>query len=209
MIRAEIRFKNSAFIDALKSSGYESIAEFSRESKISYSYLIEYANLRHVFKDKEVKQRMIDLLDSDEWTLFEQYRDLLEKEGVINNKIVTDIPIDKIVSLSSAKVMQLESYEDIECDTELDSLRMDMNKSLRSLKDRERVMIEMSFGLGKYSKSYSLQEIADKYSLSRERTRQIMQKALRRLKHRTRSDRLIKYVSIEKESTDEKGETND
>ena len=209
MIRAEIRFKNSAFIDALKSSGYESIAEFSRESKISYSYLIEYANLRHVFKDKEVKQRMIDLLDSDEWTLFEQYRELLEKEGVIKNKIVTDIPIDKIVSLSSAKVMQLESYEDIECDTELDSLRMDMNKSLRSLKDRERVMIEMSFGLGKYSKSYSLQEIADKYSLSRERTRQILQKGLRRLKHRTRSDRLIKYVSIEKELTDEKGEPND
>ena len=209
MIRAEIRFKNSAFIDALKSSGYESIAEFSRESKISYSYLIEYANLRHVFKDKEVKQRMIDLLDSDEWTLFEQYRELLEKEGVIKNKIVTDIPIDKIVSLSSAKVMQLESYEDIECDTELDSLRMDMNKSLRSLKDRERVMIEMSFGLGKYSKSYSLQEIADKYSLSRERARQILQKGLRRLKHRTRSDRLMKYVSIEKESTDEKGETND
>ena len=209
MIRAEIRFKNSAFIDALKNSEYKSIAEFSRESKISYSYLIEYANLRHVFKDKEVKQRMIDLLDSDEWTLFEQYRELLEKEGVINNKIVTDIPIDKIVSLSSAKVMQLESYEDIECDTELDSLRMDMNKSLRSLKDRERVMIEMSFGLGKYSKSYSLQEIADKHSITRERTRQIMQKALRRLKHRTRSDRLIKYVSIEKESTDEKGETND
>ena len=209
MIRAEIRFKNSAFIDALKSSGYASIAEFSRESKISYSYLIEYANLRHVFKDKEVKQRMIDLLDSDEWTLFEQYRELLEKEGVINNKIVTDIPIDKIVSLSSAKVMQLESYEDIECDTELDSLRIDINKCLHSLKDRERVMIEMSFGLGKYSKSYSLQEIADKYSLSRERARQVLQKGLRRLKHRTRSDRLIKYVSIEKESTDEKGETND
>jgi len=199
MIRAEIRFKNSAFIDALKSSGYESIAEFSRESKISYSYLIKYANLRHVFKDKEVKQRMIDLLCSDEWTLFEQYRDLLEKEGVINNKIVTDIPIDKIVSLSSAKVMQLESYEDIECDTELDSLRMDMNESLRSLKNRERVVIEMTYGLGKYSKSYTLQEIADKYSISRERTRQILNKALRRLKHRTRSDRLIKYVSIEKE----------
>ena len=209
MIRAEIRFKNSAFIDALKSSGYESIAEFSRESKISYSYLIKYANLRHVFKDKEVKQRMIDLLCSDEWTLFEQYRDLLEKEGVINNKIVTDIPIDKIVSLSSAKVMQLESYEDIECDTELDSLRMDMNESLRSLKNRERVVIEMTYGLGKYSKSYSLQEIADKYSLSRERTRQILQKGLRRLKHRTRSDRLIKYVRIEKELTDEKGEIND
>ena len=142
---------------------------------------------------------MIDLLCSDEWTLFEQYRDLLEKEGVINNKIVTDIPIDKIVSLSSAKVMQLESYEDIECDTDLDSLRMDMNESLRSLKNRERVVIEMTYGLGKYSKSYSLQEIADKYSLSRERTRQILQKGLRRLKHRTRSDRLIKYVRIEKE----------
>ena len=209
MIRAEIRFKNSAFIDALKSSGYESIAEFSRESKISYSYLIEYANLRHVFKDKEIKQRMIDLLDSDEWTLFEQYRELLEKEGVINNKIVTDIPIDKIVSLSSAKVIQLESYEDIECDTELDSLRMDMNKSLRSLKNRERVVIEMTYGLGKYSKSYSLQEIADKYSLSRERTRQIMQKALRRLKHRTRSDRLIKYVSIKKEVKIEEENEND
>ena len=53
MIRAEVRFKNSAFMKALERSKYNSIAEFSRESGIGYQYLVEYANLRHSFKKIE------------------------------------------------------------------------------------------------------------------------------------------------------------
>ena len=49
MIRAEIRFKNSTFISELKRNGYKSIADFARQSEISYSALIDYANLKLIF----------------------------------------------------------------------------------------------------------------------------------------------------------------
>ena len=73
MIRAELRFKNASFVNALKENGYKSIAEFSRDSNISYGTLIEYANLKKVIKNKEQRHKMIELLNSDEWTLLLQY----------------------------------------------------------------------------------------------------------------------------------------
>ena len=73
MIRAEVRFKNSEFIKALERNGYESIAEFSRASEVNYQYLIEYANLRHVFKDLKTKVKIATLLNSDLHTLFDKY----------------------------------------------------------------------------------------------------------------------------------------
>ena len=65
MIRAEIRFKNSAFIKALEKNGYDSIAEFSRAVDVNYISLVEYANLRYIFKDIKVKVRIAELLNSD------------------------------------------------------------------------------------------------------------------------------------------------
>ena len=40
--------------------------------------LIEYANLKYLFKG-EAKEKIINLLNSDEWSLFEQYREVIEK----------------------------------------------------------------------------------------------------------------------------------
>ena len=65
MIRAELKFKNAGFINALKQSGYKSIAEFSRASGIPYSSLIEYASLRSLINNVNQKQKMIKLLKSD------------------------------------------------------------------------------------------------------------------------------------------------
>ena len=100
MIRAELKFKNAAFINALEKIGYKSIAEFSRQSEIKYQSLIEYANLRYLFEEQETKAKMIALLESDDWTLFEQYRGVIEKNNGASNKITTDIPTEKFISIS-------------------------------------------------------------------------------------------------------------
>ena len=132
MIRAELKFKNAAFINALKNSGYKSIAEFSRISGLSYNTLIEYANLKKVIKNVNQRQKMIELLDSDEWTLFLQYDELLEKEGVIKT-ITTDIPVNKLVSLTSKEVLQIETDQNIEQTTDRESLQTDIQKSLSTV----------------------------------------------------------------------------
>ena len=194
MIRAEIRFKNSEFIVALKRNGYRSVADFSRQSEISYHLLIEYANLHMVFTDDKIKQKMIEMLDSDEWTLFEQYREVVEKENGIK-KITTDIPIDKIISLEDKSLLMLESSNAVDENMIKESLKEDMSTVLNKLKNREKKIIKMYFGIGNdYAHCMNLDEIAKEVGLSRERTRQIKEKALRRLRHRSNSGKLVSYV---------------
>jgi len=65
---------------------------------------------------------------------------------------------------------------------------------MSSLKDRERKIIELFFGFNDTNKEYSLNEIAKKYSLTRERVRQIKEKAMRRLRHRARATRLEEFI---------------
>ena len=194
MIRAEIRFKNSAFMSALERNGYKSIAEFSRQSGLSYSLLIEYANLKHIFEGKERRKLIIRLLDSDEWTLFEQYREVVERENKVE-KIVTDIPIDKIISLDSKKLLQLESPDSIDEAMIKESLEIDISFLLSTLKDRERDVLKMFFGIDR-PYPLDLNEIAEKIGLTRERVRQIKEKGVRRLRHSGRSDRLRPYMGI-------------
>tara|TARA_Y100000310_G_scaffold195667_1_gene195650 strand:+ start:490 stop:1230 length:741 start_codon:yes stop_codon:yes gene_type:complete len=194
MIRAEIRFKNSAFISALEKNRYKSIAEFSRQSGIGYHLLIDYANLKLIFEDEERKQKMMELLNSDEWTLFEQYREVVERENKIE-KIVTDIPVDKIISLESNKLLQLESPDGIDESMIKESLEIDISAALEILKDREREVLKMFFGIDRL-RSLDLDEIAEEIGLSRERVRQIKEKALRRLRHRTISRRLSEYMGV-------------
>jgi len=199
MIRAEIRFKNSAFVSALERCGYGSIADFSRQSGISYSVLIEYANLKLIFKDEERKQKMIRMLDSDEWTLFEQYREVVEKENGVK-KIVTDIPIDKIISLEDRSLLMLESPDGVDESMMKESLEDEVSAVLDTLKDREKEVLKMYYGIGSVDADcMDLNEIAEKVGLTRERTRQIKEKAVRRLRHRTNSRRLRHYLGQEKE----------
>ena len=208
MIRAEIRFKNASFISALKNCGYKSIKHFSRESGISYHNLINYANLEMIFDSTynthdtlatdytETKKLMMKLLCSDEWTLFEQYRDIVGDKSQ-PKKIVTDIPVDKIVSLQNKNVLKLEASNPIDEILINDSLKTDMADILNSLKHRERELLQRLFGIG-YDKEYTLDETAEIYGLTRERICQIRDKAFRRIKHWSRADKLVGYVGLKK-----------
>ncbi len=62
----------------------------------------------------------------------------------------------------------------------LESLRREIDRVLTHLDQRERDIVRMSFGLG--CAEMSLDEIASKFELTRERVRQIREKAIRRLK---------------------------
>ena len=193
MIRAEIRFKNSEFIVALKGSGYRSIADFSRQSEIPYQALIDYANLKMVFTDDKIKQKMIEMLDSDEWTLFEQYREVVERENGVT-KIVTDIPMDQIISLSDKKLLQIESPDGVDEFMIKESLGQEIVEALDTLKDREKQVLKLYFGVDG-EEEMALDEIGVEFGITRERVRQIKEKALRRLRHRSRSANLEPYLN--------------
>ena len=74
-----------------------------------------------------------------------------------------------------------------------ESLSREIQRSLSTLTEKERDVINLYFGLG-MAHGLTLEEIATKFDLTRERVRQIKEKAIRRLKHTSRSKLLKAYL---------------
>ena len=74
-----------------------------------------------------------------------------------------------------------------------DSLRSEIERALATLQEREAEVIKLYFGLNK-EHSLTLEEIGEKFNLTRERVRQIKEKAIRRLRHASRSKNLRAYL---------------
>ncbi len=74
-----------------------------------------------------------------------------------------------------------------------ESLKEEVKRALATLSDREAEVIRLYFGLSK-EHSLTLEEIGEKFNLTRERVRQIKEKAIRRLRHASRSKNLRSYL---------------
>jgi RNA polymerase primary sigma factor len=89
----------------------------------------------------------------------------------------------------------LENEDEESPDTGLmnDSLRKEVQRALSTLTKREADVITLYFGLnGEHA--MTLEEIGEKFNLTRERVRQIKEKAIRRLRHTSRSKALKTYL---------------
>ncbi|MBM4178340.1 MAG: sigma-70 family RNA polymerase sigma factor [Ignavibacteria bacterium] len=80
-------------------------------------------------------------------------------------------------------------------DSELmrESLRVEVQQVLNTLSEREAEVIRLYFGLDD-QQALTLEEIGEKFNLTRERVRQIKEKAIRRLRHASRSKALRTYL---------------
>ncbi|MEE3479957.1 MAG: sigma-70 family RNA polymerase sigma factor, partial [Succiniclasticum sp.] len=74
----------------------------------------------------------------------------------------------------------------------MESLREEINRALLTLNERERNIIEAFFGINQ--PEMTLEEIGEKFNLTRERVRQIKEKAIRRLRHNTKNKLLKSYL---------------
>ena len=74
-----------------------------------------------------------------------------------------------------------------------ESLREEIEQALSTLSEREAEVIKLYFGLDKEN-SLTLEEIGERFNLTRERVRQIKEKAIRRLRHTSRSKNLKAYL---------------
>ncbi len=73
-----------------------------------------------------------------------------------------------------------------------ESLATEIERALATLTERERDIIRLFFGIG--CQDMTLEEIGEKFGLTRERVRQIKEKAIRRLRHTSRSKLLKSYL---------------
>lgn len=74
----------------------------------------------------------------------------------------------------------------------MESLAREIERSLATLTERESDIIRMFFGIG--CQEMTLEEIGERFGLTRERVRQIKEKAIRRLRHTSRSKLLKTYL---------------
>jgi RNA polymerase primary sigma factor len=74
-----------------------------------------------------------------------------------------------------------------------ESLRIEVKRALKTLSDREAEVIKLYFGLDR-EHPLTLEEIGERFNLTRERVRQIKEKAIRRLRHTSRSRMLRSYL---------------
>ena len=74
-----------------------------------------------------------------------------------------------------------------------ESLKMEIERAFSKLTQREAEVVRLYFGIGR-EHSLTLEEIGEKFNLTRERVRQIKEKAIRRLRHTSRSKTLKPYL---------------
>jgi RNA polymerase primary sigma factor len=106
-----------------------------------------------------------------------------------------DAPLKDGDDSSSTMYDVLQTNDTPSPDTELitESLRKEIERSLQTLTSREADVIRLYFGLGG-EHPLTLEEIGERFDLTRERVRQIKEKAIRRLKHTSRSRILKSYL---------------
>jgi RNA polymerase primary sigma factor len=104
-----------------------------------------------------------------------------------------DEPFKEEEGNSLLDVIESDRYQPPDGSLMQESLRVEIEKVLSTLKPREAEIIRLYFGLDG-DRPLTLEEIGEHFKLTRERVRQIKEKALRRLRHRSRLEPLRKYL---------------
>ena len=130
-------------------------------------------------------QELADILETDE----EKVREALGTNG---KKVSVDAPFQDEESGSLIDIMTDETAPATDNKMERESLSKDLDAALGTLSDRERQVLKMLFGIG--CNEMIADEGANTLSLTRERVRQIKERALKRLRESNNIDILAKYL---------------
>ncbi|MFH1373922.1 MAG: sigma-70 family RNA polymerase sigma factor, partial [bacterium] len=113
---------------------------------------------------------------------------------ISNSHLSLDAPFSTSEDNSLIDVLEDEMQPSPDESLLSQSLRVEIEKALDSLTTREAEVINLYFGLHG-DKALTLEEIGARFSLTRERVRQIKEKAIRRLRHASRSRSLRAYLN--------------
>jgi len=107
--------------------------------------------------------------------------------------VSVDAPLTQDEDLKFLDVFVTEDNMPTDSGLLKESLGKEIQRSLATLSEKERDVINMYYGIGT-NHEYTLEEIGAEFDLTRERVRQIKEKAIRRLKHNSRSRLLKVYL---------------
>jgi len=145
-----------------------------------------YGMLEQDFEREPTPEEIAEVLDVDS-------TDISDTLKLATRSVSMDSPLQK--NSDSRLVDILHNQQDPEPDAEVmeESLKEEVNHILNTLSKREAKILKLYFGLDG-EKPHTLEEVGMQFKLTRERVRQIKEKALRRLRHSSRSKVLRYYL---------------
>ena len=146
-----------------------------------------YAKLEQQLEREPIAEEISEIIEISPADI----RDIMRNQG---RHMSMDAPLGNMEDGGSMYEL-LENKHEASPDSDLiiESLRSEINRALTALTAREADVVKLYYGLSG-GHSHSLEEIGEKFELTRERVRQIKEKAVRRLKHASRSKFLMGYL---------------
>jgi len=143
-----------------------------------------YSMLEQEFEREPTAEEIAKVLELD-------FADVSDTLNLSSRTVSMDSPLQK--HNDNRLIDVIENQQDPEPDAELidESLKEEIVEILKTLNSREAKIVKLYYGLAG-EKPHTLEEIGAEFKLTRERVRQIKEKALRRLRYNTRS-KLLKY----------------
>lgn len=145
-----------------------------------------FARLEQDFQREPTSEEIADILDVAP-------KEVQEALKVSSRHVSMDAPLKKDEDNTLYDVLLTTDSESPDSHLLDESLRKEIDRSLGTLSPREADIIRLYYGLNG-EPPYSLEEIGKYFSLTRERVRQIKEKAIKRLKHNFRSKLLRTYL---------------
>jgi RNA polymerase primary sigma factor len=145
-----------------------------------------YSNLEQEFEREPSASELAKELDMD----VSEVADTLKISG---RHVSMDAPFAQGEDNRLLDVIQNDQQPNPDFILMNESLKAEIVRALSTLSEREAEVISLYFGLNK-EHSLTLEEIGEKFNLTRERVRQIKEKAIRRLRHASRSKNLKSYL---------------
>ena len=177
----------------IRQSILQAIAEDSRIVRLPSNQLgalnklkKEISRLEQQLERPPSEEELADLLDIPE----DKVKSIL---GISSRHVSIDAPLVADEDVNYVDVLPNEDTPPTDDTLMRESLSQEIERSLSTLTEYERGIIKMFFGIG-YPHALSLDEIAIKYGLTRERVRQIKEKGIKRLKTSSKSKHLMAYL---------------
>ena len=145
-----------------------------------------YAKLEQEFEREPNAEEIAEVLEITE----QEVKESMKNAG---RHISMDAPLIQDEDNTMYDVLKSEEAPTPETELLYESLRKEIDRAIATLTQREQDVVRMYFGLSG-SHPMTLEEIGEKFDLTRERVRQIKEKAIRRLKHTSRSKILKSYL---------------
>lgn len=176
----------------IRQSILQAIAEQSRIVRVPLNQVGSVNKINKVlnsFEQENERRPNINEIAEEVNLPEEKIREALK---VSTKRISMDEPFSDDDSNSLLDILPNNDTPNTDNELVLQSLREEIDRALNTLNERERNIVEAFFGIGQ--PEMTLEEIGDKFGLTRERVRQIKEKAIRRLRHNTKNQALKAYL---------------